>query len=221
MFLLLNLRRKHFEFLLSLFLFRATNPSFKEVLSRIESHEDCRNLPMISFLILPMQRVTRLPLLMDVRHDLMSLPLWVAVLLSIWLRKLFLFHLNQCTIALLQIPPTKCKCWKVSLCLISLEITFNLGLCGRSEVFRLHHSLNVFEMGKISAFWRQGAWILFPAEPLGMWAWASHLTSSLFSDWSPRSLPWRVPRGGGASAVCGDETHLSTRKGGSVVEPLP
>ncbi|XP_073930052.1 rho guanine nucleotide exchange factor 26 isoform X3 [Castor canadensis] len=43
----------------------ATNPSFKEVLSRIESQEDCRNLPMISFLILPMQRVTRLPLLMD------------------------------------------------------------------------------------------------------------------------------------------------------------
>ncbi|XP_014344125.1 rho guanine nucleotide exchange factor 26 isoform X2 [Latimeria chalumnae] len=42
-----------------------TNPSFKEVLSRIESHSDCRNLPMISFLILPMQRVTRLPLLMD------------------------------------------------------------------------------------------------------------------------------------------------------------
>ncbi|XP_006637567.2 rho guanine nucleotide exchange factor 26 isoform X1 [Lepisosteus oculatus] len=41
------------------------NPSFKEVLSRIESHPDCRNLPMISFLILPMQRVTRLPLLMD------------------------------------------------------------------------------------------------------------------------------------------------------------
>ncbi|NXC17589.1 ARHGQ factor, partial [Corythaeola cristata] len=43
----------------------ATNPAFKEVLSQIESHEDCRNLPMISFLILPMQRVTRLPLLMD------------------------------------------------------------------------------------------------------------------------------------------------------------
>ncbi|XP_053314930.1 rho guanine nucleotide exchange factor 26 [Spea bombifrons] len=43
----------------------STNASFKEVLSRIESHEDCRNLPMISFLILPMQRVTRLPLLMD------------------------------------------------------------------------------------------------------------------------------------------------------------
>ncbi|XP_035241566.1 rho guanine nucleotide exchange factor 26-like [Anguilla anguilla] len=41
------------------------NPSFKEVLTRIESHQDCRNLPMISFLILPMQRVTRLPLLMD------------------------------------------------------------------------------------------------------------------------------------------------------------
>ncbi|NXF99375.1 ARHGQ factor, partial [Sakesphorus luctuosus] len=42
-----------------------TNPAFKEVLSRIEAHKECRNLPMISFLILPMQRVTRLPLLMD------------------------------------------------------------------------------------------------------------------------------------------------------------
>ncbi|KAG1946549.1 rho guanine nucleotide exchange factor, partial [Pimephales promelas] len=39
--------------------------SFKEVLTGIEAHPDCRNLPMISFLILPMQRVTRLPLLMD------------------------------------------------------------------------------------------------------------------------------------------------------------
>uniref|UniRef100_UPI00398F28EE rho guanine nucleotide exchange factor 26-like n=1 Tax=Pristiophorus japonicus TaxID=55135 RepID=UPI00398F28EE len=42
-----------------------TNPSFKEILSKIEAHPECRNLPMISFLILPMQRVTRLPLLMD------------------------------------------------------------------------------------------------------------------------------------------------------------
>uniref|UniRef100_A0A669DLW3 Rho guanine nucleotide exchange factor 26 n=1 Tax=Oreochromis niloticus TaxID=8128 RepID=A0A669DLW3_ORENI len=41
------------------------NPTFKEVLTRIEGHPDCRNLPMISFLILPMQRITRLPLLMD------------------------------------------------------------------------------------------------------------------------------------------------------------
>ncbi|KAG7268425.1 hypothetical protein CRUP_008975 [Coryphaenoides rupestris] len=41
------------------------NPVFKEVLTRIEAHPDCRNLPMFSFLILPMQRITRLPLLMD------------------------------------------------------------------------------------------------------------------------------------------------------------
>ncbi|CAN9511471.1 unnamed protein product [Ophioblennius macclurei] len=41
------------------------NPVFKDVLTRIEAHPDCRNLPMISFLILPMQRITRLPLLMD------------------------------------------------------------------------------------------------------------------------------------------------------------
>lgn len=45
---------------------RSKNPAFKEVLTRIEGHPDCRNLPMISFLILPMQRITRLPLLMDV-----------------------------------------------------------------------------------------------------------------------------------------------------------
>ncbi|XP_077344279.1 rho guanine nucleotide exchange factor 26 [Lithobates pipiens] len=43
----------------------STNASFKDALVRIESQEECRNLPMISFLILPMQRVTRLPLLMD------------------------------------------------------------------------------------------------------------------------------------------------------------
>ncbi|KAM4041017.1 rho guanine nucleotide exchange factor 26 [Anomaloglossus baeobatrachus] len=43
----------------------ATNASFREVLMKIEAQEECRNLPMISFLILPMQRVTRLPLLMD------------------------------------------------------------------------------------------------------------------------------------------------------------
>lgn len=42
------------------------NSVFKEVLTRIEGQPDCRNLPMISFLILPMQRITRLPLLMDV-----------------------------------------------------------------------------------------------------------------------------------------------------------
>ncbi|KAK1785380.1 hypothetical protein P4O66_018756 [Electrophorus voltai] len=41
------------------------NASFKEALTWIEAHPDCRNLPMSSFLILPMQRVTRLPLLMD------------------------------------------------------------------------------------------------------------------------------------------------------------
>lgn len=43
----------------------STRPYFKEVLMKIEAQEECRNLPMISFLILPMQRVTRLPLLMD------------------------------------------------------------------------------------------------------------------------------------------------------------
>ncbi|NXV70739.1 ARHGG factor, partial [Atlantisia rogersi] len=42
-----------------------TNPLFKETLKQIERRTQCGGLPMISFLILPMQRVTRLPLLLD------------------------------------------------------------------------------------------------------------------------------------------------------------
>lgn len=43
----------------------ATNSGFRETLKQIEGSVECGGLPMISFLILPMQRVTRLPLLMD------------------------------------------------------------------------------------------------------------------------------------------------------------
>ncbi|CAL8278069.1 unnamed protein product [Boreogadus saida] len=42
-----------------------SNTVFKETLKQIEGSADCGGLPMISFLILPMQRVTRLPLLLD------------------------------------------------------------------------------------------------------------------------------------------------------------
>ncbi|XP_059189613.1 rho guanine nucleotide exchange factor 16 [Centropristis striata] len=42
-----------------------SNTAFKEALKQIEGSSDCGGLPMISFLILPMQRVTRLPLLLD------------------------------------------------------------------------------------------------------------------------------------------------------------
>ncbi|XP_069803389.1 rho guanine nucleotide exchange factor 16 [Dendropsophus ebraccatus] len=42
-----------------------TNVTFKETLKQIEMKPECGGLPMFSFLILPMQRVTRLPLLMD------------------------------------------------------------------------------------------------------------------------------------------------------------
>ncbi|XP_039223498.1 rho guanine nucleotide exchange factor 16 isoform X2 [Crotalus tigris] len=44
---------------------RATNAAFKESLKQIERMPECGGLPLFSFLILPMQRVTRLPLLMD------------------------------------------------------------------------------------------------------------------------------------------------------------
>lgn len=43
----------------------STNTAFKDALKQIESSSECGGLPMISFLILPMQRVTRLPLLLD------------------------------------------------------------------------------------------------------------------------------------------------------------
>ncbi|XP_037629137.1 rho guanine nucleotide exchange factor 16 [Sebastes umbrosus] len=42
-----------------------SNIAFKDTLKQIEGSSDCGGLPMISFLILPMQRVTRLPLLLD------------------------------------------------------------------------------------------------------------------------------------------------------------
>ncbi|AWP09410.1 putative rho guanine nucleotide exchange factor 16 [Scophthalmus maximus] len=42
-----------------------SNTAFKEALNQIEGSSECGGLPMISFLILPMQRVTRLPLLLD------------------------------------------------------------------------------------------------------------------------------------------------------------
>ncbi|XP_051894990.1 rho guanine nucleotide exchange factor 16 [Pristis pectinata] len=42
-----------------------SNSQFKEVLQQIQSKPECGGLPIISFLILPMQRVTRLPLLVD------------------------------------------------------------------------------------------------------------------------------------------------------------
>uniref|UniRef100_A0A3B4B170 DH domain-containing protein n=1 Tax=Periophthalmus magnuspinnatus TaxID=409849 RepID=A0A3B4B170_9GOBI len=43
----------------------SNNTGFKDALKQIESSTECGGLPMISFLILPMQRVTRLPLLLD------------------------------------------------------------------------------------------------------------------------------------------------------------
>ncbi|XP_016069029.1 PREDICTED: rho guanine nucleotide exchange factor 16 [Miniopterus natalensis] len=43
----------------------SSNTAFRDVLREIEKRPACGGLPMISFLILPMQRVTRLPLLTD------------------------------------------------------------------------------------------------------------------------------------------------------------
>lgn len=45
--------------------FSRKNSKFAEALKRLENHPDCMGLPMISFLTLPMQRITRLRLLVD------------------------------------------------------------------------------------------------------------------------------------------------------------
>ncbi|XP_059160433.1 serine-rich adhesin for platelets-like isoform X2 [Physella acuta] len=40
-------------------------PEFNEAVKRLELHPDCQFLPLASFLLLPMQRITRMPLLVD------------------------------------------------------------------------------------------------------------------------------------------------------------
>ena len=42
---------------------REKNTMFRDYLKRLEQHKKCQNLSMQSFLLLPMQRITRLPLL--------------------------------------------------------------------------------------------------------------------------------------------------------------
>lgn len=44
---------------------RDNKPQFVEILRRLESSPVCQSLAMHSFLMLPMQRITRLPLLVD------------------------------------------------------------------------------------------------------------------------------------------------------------
>ena len=45
------------------------NPKFVEALKELESSSACQSLAMHSFLMLPMQRITRLPLLTDAIHQ--------------------------------------------------------------------------------------------------------------------------------------------------------
>lgn len=44
---------------------RAENAAFRDVIGRLEQRRECQGLPIQSFLTLPMQRITRLPLLVD------------------------------------------------------------------------------------------------------------------------------------------------------------
>ena len=53
--------------------FRAENPHFVDVLHDLESSSVCQKLSLESFLNLPMQRVTRLPLLLDAINKMLQL----------------------------------------------------------------------------------------------------------------------------------------------------
>ena len=53
--------------------FRAENPHFLDVLQNLESSSACQKLSLESFLNLPMQRVTRLPLLVDAINKMLQL----------------------------------------------------------------------------------------------------------------------------------------------------
>lgn len=46
-------------------LFREQNSKFVEILNQLESNPKCQSLNLHSFLTLPMQRITRMPLLID------------------------------------------------------------------------------------------------------------------------------------------------------------
>ena len=49
----------------SFFLYFSENPRFVEAVRELEASPVCQSLKMQSFLMLPMQRITRLPLLID------------------------------------------------------------------------------------------------------------------------------------------------------------
>ena len=57
--------------ILTIFLlcYRSENPKFVDALRQLESSPVCQSLAMHSFLMLPMQRITRLPLLVDAIYN--------------------------------------------------------------------------------------------------------------------------------------------------------
>ncbi len=54
---------------MAFFYFREKNGKFVDALRELESSPVCQSLNMQSFLMLPMQRITRLPLLMEAIHS--------------------------------------------------------------------------------------------------------------------------------------------------------
>ena len=66
-----NLTLPSWWIILTIFLlfYRSENPKFVDALRQLESSPVCQSLAMHSFLMLPMQRITRLPLLVDAIYN--------------------------------------------------------------------------------------------------------------------------------------------------------
>lgn len=58
------MRSKNINFL-SFFFFREQSSRVMEIVSQLEANPMCQSLSLHSFLMLPMQRITRMPLLLD------------------------------------------------------------------------------------------------------------------------------------------------------------
>ena len=58
---------------------RKKNPKFVEIITQLEKDKECHNLDLTSFLMLPVQRITRLPLLLSV-ESISLLGVWILTL---------------------------------------------------------------------------------------------------------------------------------------------